>query len=543
MRPVPATPADLGRTSSYDDRRGREADHSRHHGGRDRDRDRERDRERGRERESHREPYRESHREPYRESHRDRDRDRDRRDRDRHDGRERRYDDRERRRSRSRDDRRGRDYERDNGRYFRDGGNGRRRDKSPIALFDKYSVENLSPYRGVALPLEERQRVLKNWDAAPAGFERITADKAKLTGLFPPPGNIAKITNFVPPTLDPTKAAMLAMLTNTTPDTASYLSSGAALFAPALSKQARRVYVGEIPKNATEDEIADFFNQRMAANQSSTAGIYVLGVEIAGDRDYAFVDLRSPEEAELATKLDGEHFRGHQIIVRRTREYQTVSNGGPETQAEPSENNQLVISGIPKFLTEAHLKYLLAPFGQIKFLRVLHDESLGTETFGVAVLELDDPAVVEPMRKGLDGFDLGEHRLVVRKLPDCVDDEQVALALSLFSLTPGKATTDPSLVMQLLNMVTTDDLTNDQDYEDIIADIREECEQYGDIVTIHVPRPSLEHRVAGIGKIFVEFRKVEDCMRAVSELSGRLFADRAVLSSYFPLEKFHQRIL
>lgn len=322
--------------SYYEDRRP--------HRGDDRPRQREhsRSREHRHERE-HERDRRDRHRDERRDRSRER-RDRDRQERDHHPR------DRERRRSRSREDRRGRDYERDGtaGRYYRDGGGGghRRRDKSPIVLFDKYSVENLSPYRGVALPLEERQRVLRNWDAAPSGFERISADKAKLTGLFPPPGNIAKITNFVPPTLDPTKAAMLAMLTNATADTASYVSSGAAIFAPALAKQARRVYVGEISKTTTEDEIADFFNQRMSAIKPPTTGQYVLGVEIAGDRDYAFVDLRSPEEAELATELTGEHFRGFQITVRRTREYQTGASGGPEAQAERKNIHCIIIDHI-----------------------------------------------------------------------------------------------------------------------------------------------------------------------------------------------------
>lgn len=210
-----------------------------------------------------------------------------------------------------------------------------------------------------------------------------------------------------------------------------------------------------------------------------------------------------------------------------------------------SENNQLVISGIPKFLTEAHLKYLLGPFGQVKFLRILYDEDdRGKTSFGIAVLELDDPSIVEPMRKGLDGFDLGEeYRLTVKKLPDCVDDEQVALALSMFSLTPGKATDDPSTVMQLLNMVTAEDLTEEADYEEILTDIRTECEQFGEVLSVLIPRPSLEHRVAGIGKIFVEFKKVDDCMRAVNELSGRTFAERTVLSSYYPPDKYHKRIV
>lgn len=387
---------------------------------------------------------------------------------------------------------------------------------------------------------------MKNWDAAPPGFERISADKAKLTGLFPPPGNIAKITNFVPPTLDPTKAAMLAMLTNTSADSgASFLPSGAALFAPALSKQARRVYVGNIPTTSTEEEIADFFNHHMTAIQPPTTGQYVLGVEIAGDRDYAFVDLRSPEEAQLATSLNDAVFKGNVISVRRTREVAAITMNSFETPAAPAEENQLVISNLPKFLAEPHLKYLLAPFGQLKFLRVLYDSinDGDRESLGVAVLEIEDPQLIEMMAKELDGFKLGEISLKVSRLPDCVEDEQVALALSLFSLTPGKATADPSPILQLLNLVSADDLTNDDEYSDIMEDVRTECEQYGKVLNVLIPRPLAASRVAGVGKVFVEFATVDECMKAVGELCGRKFADRAVLASYYPTDKYHKRIL
>lgn len=536
---------------------------------RDRDRPRDRERGRGREYEREREYAREYEREPpSREQHssRGRERERDRghdyreydraydraydRDRPRHD----------RRRSRSREEyqphrQRSRDYSHPGSHHRSEhysGSQGRRqgRDKSPIALFDKYSVENLSPFRGITLPLEERQRVLKNWDTAPPGFERISADKAKLTGLFPPPGNIAKITNFVPPTLDPTKAAMLAMLTSAASGDGgpSYLASGAALFAPALSKQARRVYVGNIPTTCTEEEIADHFNQRMEAILPPTTGHYVLGVEIAGDRDYAFVDLRSPDEAQLATALDSSSLKGHTITVRRTREYENATAAIPERQARPLEENQLVLAGLPAFLAEPHLKYLLAPLGQIKFLRILCKEEGGEEedrqSLGIAVVELEDRSLLAPVCAALKGFQLSaEYPLKAWRLPDCLEDEQVALTLSLFSLTPGRATDDPTPILQLLNMVTVEDLVSEREYEDILEDIRTECAEFGTVRSIVIPRPAKDGaRVAGLGKVFVEYSTAEEGMQAAAKLAGRTFADRTVLVSYYPQEKYQRRI-
>jgi len=421
-------------------------------------------------------------------------------------------------------------------------------------MYDRYSVEALSPFRGAVLPLEERQRILRNWDAAPPGFERISADKAKLTGLFPPPGNIAKITNFAPPTLDPTKAAMLALLTNADATSssagagsASFLPTGAAMFAPALSKQARRVYLGNILATSTEEQIAEWFDSKLTAIKPPPMGNYVLGVQIAGDRDYAFVDFRSAEEAEMATSLDGQLFQGQVVRVRRTREIKSNNHNAQlaveQTSTEVPENSQLVVHGVPTFLGEAHVKLLLAPLTDIKYARLLR-EPLG-DSAGVLILEISDSMLMEPLRKGLEGLVLGpDYTLHATRMADCQENEELSLVLSKFSLTPGMATSDPSTVMQLLNVISPTDIFDDQAYEELCADLREECSQYGEVVDFHVARlTDPDALVPGLGKVFVEYRTVEQCMLAVSELAGRLFGDRTVLSSYYPIDKFHRRII
>ena len=38
-------------------------------------------------------------------------------------------------------------------------------------------------------------------------------------------------------------------------------------------------------------------------------------------------------------------------------------------------------------------------------------------------------------------------------------------------------------------MVTAEELVDDQDYQDILEDIREECEKYGGVDGLRIPRP------------------------------------------------------
>lgn len=69
---------------------------------------------------------------------------------------------------------------------------------------------------------------------------------------------------------------------------------------------------------------------------------------------------------------------------------------------------------------------------------------------------------------------------------------------------------------------------------EICADIREECEKYGTVLEMKIPRPSGGARQAsGVGKIFVKFDTPESAAKALRALAGRKFADRTVVTTYF----------
>lgn len=60
-------------------------------------------------------------------------------------------------------------------------------------------------------------------------------------------------------------------------------------------------------------------------------------------------------------------------------------------------------------------------------------------------------------------------------------------------------------VLCLMNMVTTDELVDDEEYEDILIDIQEECGKYGVVRSIEIPRPIEGVDVPGLGKVCLLF--------------------------------------
>merc|ERR1712150_335010 len=84
-------------------------------------------------------------------------------------------------------------------------------------------------------------------------------------------------------------------------------------------------------------------------------------------------------------------------------------------------------------------------------------------------------------------------------------------------------------ILCLMNMITADELTDD---------IRNECSKYGKIRSLHIPRPSSDFQVPGVGKIFIEYFTSADCKKASEGLAGRKFANRVVVTAFYDPELY-----
>lgn len=52
-----------------------------------------------------------------------------------------------------------------------------------------------------------------------------------------------------------------------------------------------------------------------------------------------------------------------------------------------------------------------------------------------------------------------------------------------------------------MNMVAPEELLDDEEYEEIVEDVREECGKYGQVKSIEIPRPVDGLEVPGTGKV------------------------------------------
>ncbi|KAL1494542.1 hypothetical protein ABEB36_010123 [Hypothenemus hampei] len=420
--------------------------------------------------------------------------------------------DRERSRERETKDRRRRSRSREHRRRSRSRSRERRRSRSR------------SP-RGHKNSHSRRRKPSLYWDVPPPGFEHITPLQYKaMQAAGQIPANIVADT----------PQAAVPVVGST------------------ITRQARRLYVGNIPFGVTEDEMMEYFNQQMhLSGLAQAAGNPVLACQINLDKNFAFLEFRSIDETTQAMAFDGINFKGQSLKIRRPHDYQPMPGmsessisvpAGVISTVVPDSPHKIFIGGLPNYLNEDQVKELLMSFGQLRAFNLVKDTAFGLSK-GYAFAEYIDISMTDQAIAGLNGMQLGDKRLIVQRASVGAKNATVlpAVQIQVPGLSLVGASGPPTEVLCLLNMVTPDELKDEEEYEDILEDIKEECNKYGVVRSIEIPRPIEGVEVPGCGKVFVEFNSVLDCQKAQQTLTGRKFSNRVVVTSYFDPDKYHRR--
>jgi len=365
------------------------------------------------------------------------------------------------------------------------------------------------------------------WDVPPPGFEHITPMQYKAM----------QAAGQIPATLVPeTPQAAVPVVGST------------------ITRQARRLYVGNIPFGVSEEEMMDFFNQQMHLSGLAQAeGNPILASQVNLDKNFAFLEFRSIDETTQAMAFDGINFKGQSLKLRRPHDYQPMPGQsenpnfnvpGVVSTVVPDSANKVFLGGLPNYLNEDQVKELLTSFGQLRAFNLVKDSATGLSK-GYAFCEYVDITITDQAIAGLNGMQLGDKKLIVQrasvgaKNTSALASEPVQLQVPGMQSVQGPG--NPTEVLCLLNMVMPDELTDEEEYEDILEDIREECAKYGTVKSVEIPRPVPGVEVPGCGRVFVEFYSIPDCQKAQHALTGRKFSNRVVVTSYFDPDRYHRR--
>lgn len=167
---------------------------------------------------------------------------------------------------------------------------------------------------------------------------------------------------------------------------------------------------------------------------------------------------------------------------------------------------------------------MLLSFGQLRAFNLVKDAATGLSK-GYAFAEYVDYSITDQVNlnflsvsiyfynktfsfqaiAGLNGMQLGDKKLIVQRASVGAKNTALGTVAPVQIQVPGMslvgASGPPTEVLCLLNMVTPDELKDEEEYEDILEDIKEECNKYGVVRSVEIPRPIEGVDVPGCGKV------------------------------------------
>jgi len=290
---------------------------------------------------------------------------------------------------------------------------------------------------------------------------------------------------------------------------------------------------------------------------------------------------RTPDGASVAMKLNGIEYKGHRITVKRPEAYEKPADGqDPSAKINLSDvtmaklvgsantggsggggpSPKLSIFNLPEVMTEQICRDLLSQFGKLRMLSLIRDLTTG-KIKGYGIFEYDNPNDVDLAIVALNGFVCGQNVIRVQKLgassEKTAPKAQPVAATAMSNSMTQKIVSNPvlamqvkqgreigsrpSTVVQLLNAVYQEDLMDDQDYDDITAEVHSEASKHGTVTRVVIPKPAKDGQyVDGVGKIFVAFGDLTAARKFQMDANGRKFENRCVCAAFYPSDKFFE---
>jgi splicing factor U2AF subunit len=336
---------------------------------------------------------------------------------------------------------------------------------------------------------------------------------------------------------------------------------------PEVTRQARRLYVGNLPpasQGLTERQLLDFFTLACAA-VGITTPLPVLSVWLAPEGTYCFIELRGVADAAHAVvALNGLVLFGRQLRVLRPAEYQ-----------KPPDSVRSYLVPLPAgFVVPPPPANPFAGESNIDQLRTLRDIAPPPPPLGSQAGALPSTATVlgVPVPGALtrappqQPLAPGDPAAAAAAAAAAATAARVAATLGLAPSAGASATLPlpplappgaggpvfgpfgvphpaltPSRVLLIGNALTAAELSDDDEYRAICEDVRAECAKFGHVEELVIPRPHADPSAppaAGVGLIFVRYPNMRDVAFAVGALNSRTFNGRRVVACYYDETRF-----
>ncbi|KAJ1676668.1 hypothetical protein EV182_007725, partial [Spiromyces aspiralis] len=184
--------------------------------------------------------------------------------------------------------------------------------------------------------------------------------------------------------------------------------------------------------------------------------------------------------------LDGANFQNQCLKIRRPKDYIPPKGGEPPvpplqlsgviSTVVADTPYKIYVGGLPTTLQDEQIIELLQTFGPLRSFSLVKDSVTGMSR-GFAFCEYADMNVTDIACQGLNGMELGDRRIVVQRasigarqhgqpqFKPSVPAPTISMAPSAIPPGLSTASSEPTPILQLLNMVTPQELRDDDEYQ------------------------------------------------------------------------------
>lgn len=163
---------------------------------------------------------------------------------------------------------------------------------------------------------------------------------------------------------------------------------------PSNSRQAKRLFVTNIPKSVSGETLLAFFNLQLNSLNVVESIDPCISAQISEDHSFALLEFKSPNDATVALAFDGITVDEHEaagngnaegapqgLEVRRPKDYIVPSSTEQPYQEGillnevPDSPNKICVSNIPQYIPEEPVTMLLKSFGELKSFVLVKDRA------------------------------------------------------------------------------------------------------------------------------------------------------------------------
>jgi splicing factor U2AF 65 kDa subunit len=284
--------------------------------------------------------------------------------------------------------------------------------------------------------------------------------------------------------------------------------------------KSRRLYVGNIPYHAgiSENGMVQLFSAMYVAGfRALLPGepLPVTSFWLHADGKFGFMELRGDSEAVDMMQFNGLILHGRPLRVNRPSDFRPEMHAG--ANLPPSPINAIAVQDLCN-----QLSGLVAPPSHITAAAAVATSAVGSAPMGNAVNgyhSVGGGSVSSPVAPVFRSQPQNPVPLPLPQSPPVANAQESPVVSG--SVQPSS--TGP-VVISLRHVVSSADLDGTQEeYDDLLDDIKEECSQYGAVVDICIPRSG-----RGKGAAFISYSTRSDALRAAENLRKRVFNGNAI---------------